>query len=384
MKASTRYARIFPIIFLVVLLVPLLQHLFEPVYTLPLQGAFDKPQQPTFSFASIQSGQFQQKTSTFLSHHFGFQPDVVRVKNQLDFWFFDYTARQVIVGKDNYLFEKPYVKAHLREDFSGTKLLNAKLDKLKTIQQTLAQNGTQLLVLLAPNKATFYTEFLPEGLQPTANDTTDYEFYKRGLAERGIQHIDFNSLFLQWKPTAQHPLFTRCGTHWSMYGSVLAIDSTVNRMEQLHQSPIAHFKIAETVISKKPQHTDDDLNKLLNLVFPISSFDMAYPQLVFDTNNFRPNVLAIADSYYWSFYFLGINERLFDAESAFWYYNKSVYRQSIEKQSDVDLNNLKNELAHRDFVILMAGEPNLDQFAFGFVEEVYRLYAEEENKRNVE
>ena len=69
----------------------------------------------------------------------------------------------VVIGKENYLYEKGYIDAFFGVDFIGHDSIAISAYKLKMIQDTLAKLNKTLLIILAPGKGDFFPEYIQIG-----------------------------------------------------------------------------------------------------------------------------------------------------------------------------------------------------------------------------
>jgi hypothetical protein len=84
----------------------------------------------------------------------------VRLYNQLDFSLFSVShARQIVVGKPDYLFEQSYIEAHLGRDFIGKEPIEGRVNQIRRLQDLpWKRNGTLLMVVFPQDKESFYPE----------------------------------------------------------------------------------------------------------------------------------------------------------------------------------------------------------------------------------
>jgi hypothetical protein len=102
---------------------------------------------------------------------------------------------------------------------------------------------------------------------------------------------------------------------------------------------------------------------------------MPYPHFHFveDSTHIKPNVLTIADSYYWNIFNTRIPKNLFNNE-AFWYFYKKVYPDSYFGDKTVASLNIRQEVEKQDVIFYMATERFLYMIDRGFVDDLWRFY----------
>jgi len=364
------------VIILLLLLLPLFQQSFNLVNVKPLKGAFDLAEKPEFSWRKIFNDEYQTEFNNYIEDHIGFRPDLVRVNNQIAFSVYDTAvANWVLIGKENYLYELNYIRGYLGRDFLGKDSLNKLTQDIKCIQDSLEKYGVNLVLAFAPGKASYYPEFIPDRYNPDYKTLSNYEYYIQKCTELGINHIDFNSWFVSMKDTIEYPLVPKCGIHWSTYGVHLALDSLMGYLENLKNQQYADLVWDSLAITRKYRDADYDIAEGMNLIFKIDQGEMAYPlaRVVKDSRDNKPNVIFIADSFYWNIFGSGYASRLFNNNS-FWYYYQQAINPEYESDKMVENLDLRNELLGQDFVVILASETNLYRYGFGFFEDAIKVF----------
>jgi hypothetical protein len=104
----------------IVLLLPAIQQFANFPRVSPLKGAVTFPKMPNLNLKGYFNASLQDSMDKWVENHVGFRPDLVRLHNQIQYSLFDtISARGVIFGKDNYLFEYNYIKALYGLNFVG-------------------------------------------------------------------------------------------------------------------------------------------------------------------------------------------------------------------------------------------------------------------------
>ncbi len=365
MERGTKYTLL--ILIVIGLLAPLIQYQTQLITVKKLHGSFHKNPKPEFSISTWFDNSFQNKYDSYFNQQFGFRPYFVRLHNQLDYSLFrEANANSVILGKDDYLFEKGYIDSYLGDNYIGKSNIKSKLSTIDSVYQILKQNQTELLIIIAPGKGYFYSEYIPEDLLHERG-RTNYDDYIEELVKMDIPYIDFNDLFLKMKDTSSIVIYPKTGIHWSQGIVPYVIDSIINRTEEILQKDLPNVIVNKVVQSKIADKQDADIEKGLNLFFPLKTPIMQYPEVHFETNPVltKPKVITIADSYFWQLFNKGISTKVFD-DGAFWYYYKQVYPNSLNGDLFIEDIAVRQELFKADLVILMCTETNLYKFPFGF------------------
>ncbi|MDP4826055.1 MAG: hypothetical protein NWR73_00090 [Flavobacteriales bacterium] len=364
-----------------VLSLPLLQHLFAYFETRPLDGYQKEVEYPQFGTEQWFDGDFQSDADAYLNVHFGFRNTLVRAYNEFYFKVFHYSQTQgVVIGKDNYLFEENYINAHLGRDYLGEEEIAQKVEKLSFIRDALAKENVELVVVFAPGKGSFCSDFIPDEYEPWDKQITNYEVYRDKLKSTSIPFVDFHRWFDQMKDTTAYPLFSPTGIHWSRYGELLVADSLLSYLSVLREEQLVDLEFTGMRTSKVLEFTDDDAERGMNLMCDIPDLEMAYPDILWkaDSNTVKPNAIVVGDSYYWGLFNSGFSYQAF-SNGQFWYYNQDIYNnweQGSKSKSEIDV---RSNLINSDIVILLCTDANLYKFAFGFIDENYELLAEKKD-----
>ena len=357
-------------IFLLALLIfPALKGEFHIVKTAALKGYFVSRKKPVFMKTNWYSGAYQDSLSAYCKENAGFRSDYVRLYNQIEYSLFSIAhASKFMVGKHGYLYGTEYISSYQGTNFIGKRYCNERVKLLKILQDRLwKEKKIFLLVVFAPDKGTFYPEYIPERFLSRKKGLTNYEYYASRCAESGINIIDFNHYFLLAKDTSRYPLYPKTGIHWSSYGALLAADSLVKYLRAKLSLPLPQIVIDRIETSSTARYVDDDIAQTMNLIWKIPHPVYAYPKYHFSFNSThqKPAALFIGDSFYWNWYNLGIIRNIFRNEE-FWYYNKDVYPESKTKPTSVSEINVEDAINRQNIIILLQVNGAYGNIGFGF------------------
>jgi hypothetical protein len=352
------------------LFLPIIQTKLSLIPVKILRGAIEAPPKDApFIIQNWFTGNFQEQKEKYLNNSFGFRNIFIRIHNQLEYSFFSkINASNMVIGKDNYLFEELYIKGYYGTDFVGMDSINNIMRRLKYINDTLKKLNKTLLLVFTPNKAAFYPEYIPDKYKSSVKNT-NYASYLKLIQESGINYIDFNSYFISLKPKSKYILIPKNGSHWSMYGAALAGDSMVKYIEDVRHITMPKAIWKGIKLSQNDMF-DLDIESAMNLIAPLSSPQMAYPDIKFenDSTKTRPNVLVVGDSYYWVWITGYDINNGFSKSSNFWFYNKKPNHLPPSQ------NELKETLAKQDIIIILATTHNWSDIGWGFIENTFNLY----------
>ena len=365
------------VVLFMIWLLPFLQGSFSFVKIEALGGiSTNEAQDTTLNSENWFSGRYADLEQDYLTYNFGFRETAIRLQNQIQYELFSKTnAEDVIVGKNNYLFELKYIKAHYGFDFIGEAYLSDKLMKMKFIQDTLAKLNKTFIFIIAPSKADFFPEYIPDKYK-TDSTKTNYNEIKSLIKNYDINYIDYNAMFSRLKTTSKYDLYPYAGTHWSEYGNIVALDSLKHYIELHTKYVLPNMDYSEIKLSDGYGGTDNDMGKAINLLFLPNYGELAYPNVKFTEtkNTNKPNLLMVSDSYWMSIYYSHRPNQLFKKHSFWYYYNVSYdYGQETEGKSPCDLN-LREEVLKKDIICVMCTAPNLKSIGSRFVDDCYDLF----------
>ena len=366
------------IFILALLFLPMLHQLIGLPKFKSLVGYQESKSFPEFSVERWFDGQFQDEFNPYINNKVGLRSWFVRINNQIYYSFYNLAkANGVIIGKHNYLYEENYIKAHLGRDFIGDSLIKSKTKKIEVVSQILTELDIPLIIVIAPGKGSFHSEFIPDRFFPDSITRTNYEAYKNEFAYSSINFIDMKKWFSDLRTQIDMPLFPKTGIHWSKYAEVLVADSLAQYIADIKNVESINYVINSVEYSSSMKDTDDDIERGMNLMFDIPDLKMAYPQYAvqFPDSLKKQKVLSVADSYYWGLFNMGLSRDVFD-NGQFWFYNVQIYPDSFEKELKVEDVDIKSEILKNDAIILLTTDANLYRLGFGFIDGLYSSFLE--------
>ncbi|MCX6304416.1 MAG: hypothetical protein NT040_05575 [Bacteroidetes bacterium] len=358
-----------------VLLLPAFQKATRVIWLAPLDGYSEPETSLELSWNSFRNGTYQDKFMRHLDHSTGFRNALVRVNNQVDYSLFSLPhARKVVVGKNGYLFEEPYIKSWYGLDFIGKRNVEARTGQLKQLQDQLwKERGILLVIALSPDKGTFFHEYFPERYQKYPVRISNYQWYKKKLAEKNVSFIDFNDWFLKMKDTSTYRLFPKTGIHWSSYGACIAFDSLVRYIRARKACNLPRFEAGSILVSNEIRGRDGDLGKGMNLLWDIPQPPMAYPHVHYDqpSGAKKPSALFIGDSFYFTWSEAGYIANVFRNRD-FWYYDYYVYSGSYDTGRRAANEDLVATILRQDVIVIMQTNGGYGNLGYGFIDRLQR------------
>ena len=116
------------------LVLPLFQQLTDIPHKRKLRGYAVIAEVPEFSWKDWFDGKFQPKAEKALNDRFGYRRTFVMINNQVAFTLYGKVfIAGLVVGKENYFYEKNYIKAYYGTNYRGDSVWQDKARKLKVI-----------------------------------------------------------------------------------------------------------------------------------------------------------------------------------------------------------------------------------------------------------
>lgn len=238
-------------VFVVVIWLPILQMNFH--FYKEFDDMENRELAPPPVFHSGDPDRFPSDSENYLDDNFGFRPDFIRWNSILRVKLLGVSPIQsVILGKDSWLFYRSEALAdgNTINDFRGTLPLSEA--ELARLQQRIEENARAFsrmnavyLAVIAPNKNTLYSEFLPDSInrfQPVTRLDQLVEYLK---VHSKVQIIDLRETFREAK--GGYPLYWKTDSHWNTYGAHLGyrriIEALSARFPGLRPAPIAGGKV---------------------------------------------------------------------------------------------------------------------------------------------
>lgn len=368
------FKKIWFLVLLALLFLPMMQTCFHLVNEKPLNGAFVEAKKPIIAIDRLINETLQDSLMTWCTEQTGFRKSMIRLNNQLMYSVFgETTANGVVKGKDGYnFFMMPYIKSYTGLTYLGKDQITKKTQQIKLIQDMLSTKDVTLLPVFAPGKASYYPELIPDKYIEQRRETNNYEEYLKAFAEQDVEMIDFNRWFCDRRGTEKHAIYCNIGTHWTVYGASLAMDSLVNYMESKNHQTQVHAYIKE-FDSTYLLEQDNEIYRIMNLAFPIKHDIVDQPEFGY-TEGYKPKVLAISDSYWWSIYAtdIALHQNLF-SNGGFWYYNKTIFPKSDPVKTTASID-YKKEIEKQEFVLLICTEASNNIWPYNFIERYLSAY----------
>lgn len=266
-EKKNRYRDIFIILLVACFSIPLGSIIGLKEHTL-LYGSDPLTDLPSLQEQSYIKKDFQKQFEAWWTSHYLFRKKALKLKNQLYDWanfglIHSGYSGNVIEGKEEYLFERGYFNS-LKQQCSSIPVQS--FTKIKKLKKALDENGIAMYVILAPNKALTYQEYLPARYRYFLGaDCNYYKAVETELQKMGIAVYNAQNLALEIKNQEKYPPFFKTGTHWNLYAAGRTL-----------QDSFKSFNLPDIIMSGVetadiPYFTERDIANLLNLIFPYTT-----------------------------------------------------------------------------------------------------------------
>ena len=332
-----------------------------------LNGYFTITPPARFSLSRFFEGIYQDSITNFLQDNVGYNGYLIALKDQVDWSVFHQTNFDVCAGQDNTLFLNGQTKTHCGRQQMPPNELADKIAQCVALKALLDSAGIASVYVMAPGKSGFFEDKVPAQYLVNCSDDNDYKHILQKYHESNIRVIDMNQWFHTMRATSPYPLFPRLGLHWSYYGAYLAEDSIAKYIANTLHIRMPKNKISHIKITNKARSPDDDAVNLLNILFPMESDSLAYPELSYDDQPIKPKILIVSDSFTWLFIASEQVQHHYRDDSYFWYYKSELYTIGgglVTK--DINHVNVYELLKGTEMVVFMASEFSYNRMDFEF------------------
>lgn len=193
---------------------------------------------PAFSLRNYAA--FPREFEAYLNDHFPLRSQLIRLHSLFEYQLFHrFADSNVMIGKQDWFFYNPR-KSDEKNAIMDYKGISApSVEELGQIQSDLegfkdwlAEKGIDFVIVLSPNKARIYPEYLPGNVKRLSNrDRADS--IAAFLKENSSLHVVYSGEVLE-KAKGDNPLYYMHDDHWNDYGAYLAADQYWYEMSGSH------------------------------------------------------------------------------------------------------------------------------------------------------
>jgi len=315
-----------------------------------LRGVYEKPKITDLTLDTLLSRQFQTEFEKYVEFQITPRLTLTRVYNQLLHTAFHSTdSKSVLIGRDDYLFEKNYPTAFFSELTPIDKAnLEIQINKTHMLKELLKQRGITLVVRMSPSKAAHYSEFLPRpydrfNQMKKSGEYGDnwYQAFTKIIHTTDIPFYDRNAYLQDLKHDGKI-VFAKGGTHWTLLPLAEYINGLNMFIEDLTGKKLGRIVISNEEVITGRMGTVDDCD-IWNICWNAVSVSPDYPSpnITFQTipGDSSLRVFTVGQSFTW-----GLLNTVYSSEHPVWsetyfsYYNGKVHHYNSETPRGVQIS----------------------------------------------
>jgi|GEM_PF-2070675 len=320
---------------------------------------------PDYSLKTFTNGKFQKKLDQWHSDHFFLREDAIRVSSQLNYSLYNTSiSKEVFIGKDGHLFHTSGLKEY-NANSRWTREVKNRIQTLERFSDYLESKGKHLFVIIPPDKMRARPEFLPDDVNMDSLKNAYYHY--RGFLENTSLHvIDLSDYLRNHSEIPSSSLFPKYGFHWNLWPALVGYNYVISEIENVTGDSLPKATIDTLRFNDSPGLQDIDLWRSLNIFTGIDPEPIEIPTYHFSEAPSPKKVLVSGDSFFLTWKNAGLMDSSL-AEHEYWYYSEYIFKGKDDENKiytkDLDFDRYIEQF---DMIWLMAHEPNLNAFPFGF------------------
>jgi alginate O-acetyltransferase complex protein AlgJ len=207
---------------------------------------------------------FPSRFEAYFNDHFGYRNLFIRRYNRImKKYFAKSSVPNVLIGKNNWLF---FTESNLIDDFVGADpFTQSELEiwrsNLEHKRDWLAKHGIRYLFVVAPNKQTIYSEYLPDYLQKDRGQSRLQQLVAYLKTFSDVSILDLSAALIEEKK--RHRVYYMTDTHWNDRGAYTAYRAIMDRVGQWF--PTVSLKQIKIIEDKNILGPGGDLAGMLDM-----------------------------------------------------------------------------------------------------------------------
>jgi len=247
----------------------------------------------------------------FYNDHFGLRKALIKTAALLKFSIFKALINpKVVIGKKNWLFLEQAVNC----ETSTKKFTGSQLNKWKNYLEEMyfwsKNNGITYMFVIAPDKKSIYSEFLPNGLKARNKDGMFRQLVNYMKSESEFKITDLRPPLLEAKKENQ--VYYKTDSHWNQLGAFVAVKTIADNLRVTYPN-IKKYNLSDYDISEIDMNVDstqiflenaiEDINWKLKGAKGKTTFNKiekkgSGEKIVTENDDpTKPNILVIGDSF---------------------------------------------------------------------------------------
>ena len=170
--------------------------------------------------------------TAYVSDHFGFRSALVEADSRLKAQVLQTSAEEdVIIGEDGWLYFTPTVSDFLGQATVSPLAIQNIVYDLEMMQTYAAEQGSDLIVAIVPNKNSIYPEHMPYRYVPSGAQN-NYAQLSAAVAEAGDLHWCDLAGALRMEAAKGTQLYHKTDTHWNNTGALIGYDAVMTATDR--------------------------------------------------------------------------------------------------------------------------------------------------------
>lgn len=328
---------------------------------------------------TLADGTYQSSINDKFENNFPGRKALLKIRNQILYSLLRVSPNSnVIIGKDEYLFEPQYVLYETQvyapaseEYFDGLTV------KLSELQSLLKQNNKELYIFITPSKAHYYKDKIPDKLMTADMEAqyhyTNYDKLIESLNKSGVAYFDslrYIDAHLN-DGSLEASLYYKSGIHWSNPWGRTCAARLLDMMGENSCYDLSRVTVTEKE-SDEPVSPDTDLYLSLNLMFDADEAWYDSDVNVIYEGKDKPNFFVRGGSFLGqsinSLIRAGIFASDVHLENNSWYINQYTEQGAISSYTAYDELPMDYMVGKSDIFVLEINDSAIDKASFGLID----------------
>lgn len=260
---------------------------------------------PGWTIKTILGGTWESYIEQHFANKLVFRKTSTRVYNQF-LWsiFGSMSLPDVVVGKNNSLFERLYIDQYFSEaDETTISRLKDDVALLSKLHSALEKRGIPMFVWITPNKAIYYPQQFPSAYnrylsmkQKGKYKQANYEVFTKLLGESDVPVYSGDKMLQDLAKQGQ-PVFVPSGIHWTSYTMAEWINGFQDILSKQLGKKLGKLEATINDSSKYALGIDSDLLSLANTFSLSPYYSSDYIHFTSTTGEVAPNLFICGGSF---------------------------------------------------------------------------------------
>ena len=116
---------------------------------------------------------------------------------------------------------------------------------MKKLQVLLSRRWKGFLLLITPNKAAIYPEYIPDRIKSAQTiKTRNYDNLVPLLIKHGVNYVDGLQITREKSQLVRHPMYPHGGTHWNYLAAYYTTKAVVENLEATTGKDLVNVEIS--------------------------------------------------------------------------------------------------------------------------------------------